>query len=95
MGNAKIGRINEGLGNISKQNTTHMVSEMVIEERVIGLLLTWGLVSTWTGLFRSHPGLQIARFFLGPAEEDFLGDTLVYLAMFYMRHRMLCRVTFF
>ena len=60
-----------------------------------GLLIAWGLCSTFLGFTKSYGGLIIGRAALGACEGGLLGAIIVYLAMFYRRHQMLWRIGLF
>lgn len=60
-----------------------------------GLLISWGVVNTFTGLAKSYGGLIAARFFLGLCEGGLLGGMIIYLAMFYRRHDLGRRIGMF
>ena len=60
-----------------------------------GLLIGWGIVSTWLGAVKTYGGLIAARFFLGLCEGGLLGGMVLYLSMFYRRHDLLFRLGLF
>jgi len=47
-----------------------------------GLIIGWGLVSTFLGFTKSYAGLIVARCFLGLFEGGLLPGIIVYLAMY-------------
>lgn len=59
------------------------------------LIICWGLVSTFMGLTKSFAGLVVARCFLGLFEGGLLPGIIVYLAMFYPRHKIAWRIGLF
>ena len=64
------------------------------EYYIPGLLIAWGIVSTFLGLVGAYAGLLVG-FFLGLCEGGLLGVAIVYLAMFYRRHQLLYRIGLF
>ena len=60
-----------------------------------GLLIGWGICSTFTGFCKSYGGLLAARFFLGLCEGGLLGGMIIYLAMFYRRTEIMIRIGLF
>ena len=57
-----------------------------------GLLIAWGLVTTFMGLTKSFGGLVACRLLLGLFEGGLFGGLILYLSMFYRRHQLLTRI---
>lgn len=59
---------------------------------ISGLMVAWGLVSTFMGLTKSYEGLVVCRLLLGLFEGGLFGGLILYLSMFYRRHQLLLRI---
>ncbi|KAL4257079.1 MFS transporter superfamily protein [Pleurotus pulmonarius] len=59
------------------------------------MLTLWGVVATLQGLVRSYSGLLTARFFLGLLEGGIYPGLILYLSLFYPRHKMTTRISAF
>ena len=59
------------------------------------LITAWGVVCTLTGFVKTLPALIACRFLLGLFEGGIFGGVVIYLAMFYPRHRMVLRCGLF
>ena len=57
-----------------------------------GLMMAWGLVSTFMGMTKSYAGLVVCRLLLGLFEGGLFGGLILYLSMFYRRHQLLLRI---
>ncbi|KAG9217884.1 hypothetical protein CCMSSC00406_0005254 [Pleurotus cornucopiae] len=59
------------------------------------MLTLWGVVTTLQGLVKSYSGLLAARFFLGLLEGGVFPGLVLYLSLFYPRHKMNTRISVF
>ncbi|KAL4255545.1 MFS transporter superfamily protein [Pleurotus pulmonarius] len=59
------------------------------------MLTLWGVVTTLQGLVKSYSGLLAARFFLGLLEGGVFPGLVLYLSLFYPRHKMNTRISAF
>lgn len=50
------------------------------------LALTWGTITTLTGVTQNFPGFVSARFFLGLVESGFIPGCIFYMSMWYKRN---------
>ena len=60
-----------------------------------GLVIAWGIVDVCMGTVKTYTGLIIARAFLGLCEGGLIGGLVIYIAMFYRRHELALRISFF
>ncbi|KAF4785042.1 major facilitator superfamily transporter [Colletotrichum scovillei] len=59
------------------------------------LIISWGIVTTLSGLITNFVGLCITRAFLGLTESSFLGGVLIYLGFFYTADELILRMGLF
>ena len=57
-----------------------------------GIMVGWGVVSTFMGLTKSFAGLIVCRMLLGLFEGGLFGGMILYVSMFYPRHEVLLRL---
>ena len=59
------------------------------------LVIAWGIVDVCMGTVKTYHGLIVARIFLGLCEGGLIGGLVIYIAMFYQRHELALRISFF
>ncbi|KAF4568225.1 hypothetical protein EYR40_010375 [Pleurotus pulmonarius] len=59
------------------------------------MLILWGTVTTLQGMVESYPGLLAVRFFLGLLEGGVSPGLVLYLSLFYPRHKLNTRLAAF
>ncbi|KAM0323920.1 hypothetical protein ACHAQA_008501 [Verticillium albo-atrum] len=56
------------------------------------LIVSWGIVTTFTGFVTTFTGLCVTRALLGLTESSFMGGALIYLGFFYTQDELISRV---
>jgi MFS family permease len=62
---------------------------------ISSITVAWGIVMTLMGLVTNHKGLYVARMFLGLAEAGFFPGATFLLTLWYKRHEVQTRMSFF